>query len=79
LWLPISRKVLQAKYHRDILKAWLNILTGLGPEMPVQKGGFPMNHREAAHNTQNPLINFVLLWCSDLNRYSVDGLPRRKR
>jgi hypothetical protein len=73
------QKSLQAKYHRDILKAWLNILTGLGPEMPVQKGGFPMNHREAAYHTQYALINFVRLWFSDLNRYSVDGLRRSKR
>jgi hypothetical protein len=76
LWLPFQ-KILQAKYHRDILR--LNSLTGLGPEMPVQKGGFPMNHREAAHHTQYALINFVLLWFSDLNRYSVDGLRRSKR
>jgi hypothetical protein len=38
-----------------------------------------MNHREAAYHTQYALINFVLLWFSDLNRYSVDGLRRRKR
>ena len=47
------------------------------------------NHREvayaiisgegavAAHNTQYALVNFVLLWLSDLNRYSIDGLRRR--
>lgn len=32
-----------------------------------------------AHNTQYGLVNFVLLWLVDLNRYSLDGLihPRR--
>src|SRR5216684_3889630 len=31
-----------------------------------------------AHNLQYVLINFVLLWFVDLNRYSVDGLLSRK-
>src|SRR2546423_5733692 len=31
-----------------------------------------------AHNLQYALINFVLLWFVDLNRYSIDGLLRRK-
>ena len=31
-----------------------------------------------AHNTQYALVNFVLLWLSDLNRYSLDGLLRRR-
>jgi len=38
-----------------------------------------MNHREAAFHILYVLINFGLLWLSDLNRYSVDGLRRRKR
>ena len=60
-------------------EVWLNILTGLGPEMPVEKENFGMNRREAAYHIQYLLINFVLLWLSALNRYSVDGLRRRKR
>ena len=32
-----------------------------------------------AHNLQYALVNFVLLWFVDLNRYSVDGLLGRKR
>jgi thiosulfate dehydrogenase [quinone] large subunit len=31
-----------------------------------------------AHNTQYALVNFVLLWLVDLNRYSLDGLFRAK-
>src|SRR5216684_4868197 len=31
-----------------------------------------------AHNLQYVLVNFVLLWLVDLNRYSVDGLLARK-
>jgi thiosulfate dehydrogenase [quinone] large subunit len=31
-----------------------------------------------AHNLQYALVNFVLLWLVDLNRYSIDGLIRRK-
>jgi len=31
-----------------------------------------------AHNLQYVLVNFVLLWLVDLNRYSIDGLMRRK-
>jgi thiosulfate dehydrogenase (quinone) large subunit len=31
-----------------------------------------------AHNLQYALVNFVLFWFVDLNRYSVDGLLRRK-
>ncbi len=31
-----------------------------------------------AHNLQYVLLNFVLLWFVDLNRYSVDGLVARK-
>jgi thiosulfate dehydrogenase [quinone] large subunit len=31
-----------------------------------------------AHNTQYALVNFVLLWFVDLNRYSLDGLLRKK-
>ena len=31
-----------------------------------------------AHNLQYVLMNFVLLWLVDLNRYSVDGLLARK-
>jgi thiosulfate dehydrogenase (quinone) large subunit len=31
-----------------------------------------------AHNTQYALVNFVLLWFLDLNRYSLDSLIRRK-
>lgn len=31
-----------------------------------------------AHNTQYALVNFVLLWFVDQNRYSLDGLLRRK-
>ena len=31
-----------------------------------------------AHNLQYALVNFVLLWLVDLNRYSIDGLMRRK-
>ena len=30
-----------------------------------------------AHNLQFALINFVLLWLVDLNRYSIDGLLNR--
>jgi thiosulfate dehydrogenase [quinone] large subunit len=32
-----------------------------------------------AHNTQYALVNFVLLWLVDLNRYSLDGLLRPKK
>jgi thiosulfate dehydrogenase [quinone] large subunit len=32
-----------------------------------------------AHNLQYALVNFVLLWFIDLNRYSLDGLLRRKK
>jgi len=32
-----------------------------------------------AHNLQYALINFVLLWLSDLNRYSLDSLFRRSK
>ena len=31
-----------------------------------------------AHNLQYALVNFVLLWLVDLNRYSLDGLFRRR-
>jgi len=31
-----------------------------------------------AHNTQYALVNFVLLWFVDLNRYSLDVLISRK-
>ena len=31
-----------------------------------------------AHNLQYVLLNFLLLWLVDLNRYSVDGLFARK-
>ena len=31
-----------------------------------------------AHNLQYALVNFVLLWLVDLNRYSIDGMMRRK-
>ena len=31
-----------------------------------------------AHNLQYVLLNFVLLWFVDLNRYSVDGIIARK-
>jgi thiosulfate dehydrogenase (quinone) large subunit len=31
-----------------------------------------------AHNLQYALVNFVLLWLVDLNRYSLDGLLARK-
>ena len=31
-----------------------------------------------AHNLQYALVNFVLLWFIDLNRYSIDSLLRRK-
>ncbi len=31
-----------------------------------------------AHNVQYALVNFVLLWLVDLNRYSIDGLMRNK-
>lgn len=31
-----------------------------------------------AHNLQYALVNFVLLWLADLNRYSLDSLFRRK-
>ena len=31
-----------------------------------------------AHNLQYALVNFVLLWLSDLDRYSLDGLFARK-
>ena len=31
-----------------------------------------------AHNLQYVLLNFLLLWLVDLNRYSVDGLLARK-
>src|SRR5712691_579051 len=30
-----------------------------------------------AHNLQYAFVNFVLLWLSDLNRYSIDRLLRR--
>jgi thiosulfate dehydrogenase [quinone] large subunit len=32
----------------------------------------------AAHNVQYALVNFALLWLSDLNRYSLDSLFGRK-
>lgn len=32
-----------------------------------------------AHNTQYALVNFVLLWLVDLNRYSLDGFFRKER
>lgn len=32
----------------------------------------------AAHNLQYALVNFVLLWFSDLNGYSLDRLIHRK-
>jgi len=31
-----------------------------------------------AHNLQYALVNFVLLWFVDLNRYSIDGLLHRR-
>src|SRR5437773_11773322 len=31
-----------------------------------------------AHNLQYALVNFVLLWLADLNRYSLDSLLRPK-
>jgi thiosulfate dehydrogenase [quinone] large subunit len=31
-----------------------------------------------AHNLQYALVNFVLLWLVDLNRFSVDSLLRRR-
>ncbi len=31
-----------------------------------------------AHNLQYALVNFVLLWLVDLNRYSLDSLFRRR-
>lgn len=31
-----------------------------------------------AHNLQYALVNFVLLWLADLNRYSLDSLVRPK-
>jgi thiosulfate dehydrogenase [quinone] large subunit len=31
-----------------------------------------------AHNLQFALVNFVLLWFVDLNRFSLDGLLHRK-
>jgi len=31
-----------------------------------------------AHNVQYALVNFVLLWASQYNRYSVDGAVRRQ-
>jgi thiosulfate dehydrogenase (quinone) large subunit len=31
-----------------------------------------------SHNLQYALVNFVLLWFVDLNRYSIDGLLNRK-
>ena len=31
-----------------------------------------------AHNLQYVLVNFLLLWLVDLNRFSVDGLLARK-
>jgi len=31
-----------------------------------------------AQNLQYVLVNFVLLWLVDLNRYSLDGLLERK-
>lgn len=33
---------------------------------------------KVAHNLQYALVNFVLLWLADLNRYSLDSLFRRK-
>ena len=32
----------------------------------------------AAHNVQYALVNFALLWLSDLNRYSLDSLFRHR-
>jgi hypothetical protein len=31
-----------------------------------------------AHNLQYGLVNFVVLWLVDLNRYSLDSIFRRK-
>jgi hypothetical protein len=31
-----------------------------------------------AHNLQYAMVNFVLLWLVDLNRYSLDGLFNRR-
>jgi len=41
----------------------------------VMLGEFPT----AAHNTQYALVNFVLLWLSDLNRVSVDSAIGRRK
>ncbi|HEY3025652.1 MAG TPA: DoxX family protein [Pyrinomonadaceae bacterium] len=40
----------------------------------VMMGDFPT----VAHNVQYGLVNFVLLWASDCNRYSVDRAVRGK-
>lgn len=32
-----------------------------------------------AHNLQYALVNFVLLWLVDLNRYSIDSLFQRRK
>ena len=39
----------------------------------VMLGDFPT----VAHNVQYGLVNFVLLWLADLNRFSVDQLRKR--
>jgi thiosulfate dehydrogenase [quinone] large subunit len=39
----------------------------------VMLGEFPT----IAHNVQYGLVNFVLLWLSDLNRFSIDHLRKR--
>jgi hypothetical protein len=37
-------------------------------------GEFPT----VAHNVQYGLVNFVLLWLADLNRFSIDRLRKRE-
>jgi hypothetical protein len=39
----------------------------------VMLGEFPT----VAHNVQYGLVNFVLLWLSDLNRFSIDHVRKR--
>lgn len=41
----------------------------------VVSGDFP----SAAHNVSYALVNFVLLWTADYNKYSLDQLLRRRR
>ena len=41
----------------------------------VMSGDFPT----VAHNVQYGLVNFVLLWLADLNRFSIDHLRKRGR